>query len=398
MTPRAGKPIKKVLHFKAGPYLPVTETWIYNQINTLSRFSPIVYAVGTENLHLFPTGKVRSFSIGAGPPASGDPAGRFMARLLFHISFASSLFLDRPVLAHAHFGPSGFAFLRFKRLFGIPLVTTFYGYDLNQLVTLHPEWRERYKNLFALGDLFLVEGSHMKKTLAGLGCPEGKILVQHLGVDTDRIPFRPRSPGTSGEVRVLMSASFREKKGIPYGLEAFGRVVRNHPELHMKMTIIGDSDGSPAGNDEKEKIRSLMEQYGLHESVTLLGYKPYPVFLDELYRHHIFLSPSVHASDGDVEGGAPVSIIEASASGMPVLSTTHCDIPEVIAHGNTGYLVPERDVEALAGKLLLLVRRSDLWPSLGAAGRVRIEADYDIRKQAERLEAIYDRLLPGLDR
>lgn len=383
--------MKRVLHFKAGPYLPLTETWIYNQIRTLKTYVPVVYGVGTENLDVYPTKRVRSLILESESRALRAVVTQPMPRqFLFNVLFLSFLLRDRPVLTHAHFGPSGYSFLRFKKLFKIPLLTTFYGYDLNQLITQDPRWKERYRKLFDEGELFLVEGSHMKQTLTNIGCPPEKAVVQHLGVDLQKIPFSPRSPGTDGEIRVLVSASFREKKGIPYGIEAFARVHNACPGLNLKMTIIGDSSGTASENAEKEKIFDVVRRYRIQNDVKMLGYQPYSVFLAELFRHHIFLSPSVHASDGDVEGGSPVSIIEASASGIPVLSTTHCDIPEVILNGTSGYLVPERDVEALEEKLMKLAIEPSLWAPMGNAGRRHIEANYHIDTQGVRLEEIYN--------
>ncbi|MCZ6786716.1 MAG: glycosyltransferase, partial [Planctomycetota bacterium] len=94
-------------------------------------------------------------------------------------------------------------------------------------------------------------------------------------------------------------------------------------------------------------------------------------------------------------GGAPVSIIEASATAMPVLSTTHCDIPEVVIDGETGVLAPERDVGALAAGLERLVARSDDWKRLGEAARRRMDAEFDVRSQAARLAALYRELVSG---
>jgi len=99
---------------------------------------------------------------------------------------------------------------------------------------------------------------------------------------------------------------------------------------NLQLTIIGDATNSQRTKKEKEKILRLISKYNLNNCIKMLGYQPHSIFIKELYKHHIFLSPSIHASDGDTEGGAPVSIIEASASGMPILSTIHCDIPEVV--------------------------------------------------------------------
>ena len=163
-----------------------------------------------------------------------------------------------------------------------PLITTFYGYDLSLLPSQSSEWKIKYKELFKEGELFLVEGSHMKKCLIELGCSEEKIIVQHLGIDLDKIKFVPRS-NENEEIRILISASFTEKKGIPHAVEAFGQVKRLHPELKLKLTIIGDSRGSPAGEEEKKKIFDTIQRYNLKDCVNMLGYQLYPVFLRELY-------------------------------------------------------------------------------------------------------------------
>jgi len=209
-----------------------------------------------------------------------------------------------------------------------------------------------------------------------------------LGVDLDRIKFVPRKLGGNSEIRILIAASFREKKGIPYGVDAFGRLTKKHENL--RLTIIGDSRGSPEEEKQKEDILAAINKYHLDSCVKLTSYLPYTLFLRELGNHHIFLSPSVRASNGDTEGGAPVSIIEASASGMPILSTTHCDIPEVVINAESGYLVPERNVDALAEKLELLISNSGMWEQMGQKGREHIEKNYNIMTQVQRLEEIYD--------
>ena len=384
--------MKTVIHYKVGPYLPITETWIYGQIKNLKRYKPIVYATSIENLDIYPIKNIRPLNLKKG---LGDVRTFFNKgwNKVFHFYpfFVSALLKDKPQLIHAHFGPSGYSFLPLKRLFRLPLITTFYGCDVSYLPQQDVRWRERYRELFQQGDSFLVEGAHMKKSLMELGCPEEKIIVQHLGIDLDRINFVSRKSEEDGEVRVLIAGSFREKKGIPYAVEAFGQVREKHKDL--RLTIIGDSAGLSREEREKQKILKAIDKYHLNNCVRMLGYQPHPVFLNELYEHHIFLSPSVHAADGDTEGGAPVSIIEASASGMPILSTTHCDISEVVIDGETGYLVPERDMDALVEELEHLVSHPDIWKQMGKKGRDHIEKNYDIIKQAQKLEEIYDEVL-----
>ncbi len=257
----------------------------------------------------------------------------------------------------------------------------------------HPEWKMKYQTLFNRGDIFLVEGSHMKQCLIKLGCPDEKIIVQHIGIDTDNIKYNPRVISGDGEIKILISASFREKKGIPYAVKAFGIVKKNHPDIKLQLTIIGDSSGSSEENKIKSEILNIIDEYSLNDCTRMLGYQPHSIFIKELYAHHIFLHPSVHASNGDTEGGSPVSITEASASGMPILSTTHCDIPEVVINNQSGFLVPEKDISALTEKLEHLILNPQLWQEMGLCGRNHIEQNYNLKEQVKKLEDTYDRVL-----
>lgn len=111
---------------------------------------------------------------------------------------------------------------------------------------------------------------------------------------------------------------------------------------------------------------------------------------EEAYKHHIFISPSVTAKNGDTEGGAPVTVIEMAASGMPIVSTTHCDIPEVIEDGVTGLLAPERDVDKLVSRIQWFLKNNNSWEAMLRAGRQKSEREFDVRAQAERLGEIYE--------
>jgi len=378
--------MRTVVHYKNGPYLATTETWIYGQIRNVQRYKAIVHCRRTENLDIYPTDHIRR------TVSESEVSGSRKLSHKIRDNLSELLFLsrDRPCVVHAHYGPAGYRFLKFKRIFNLPLVTGFYGFDATMLPTQSPKWKKLYQKLFRRGELFLVEGAHMKQSLMSLGCPAGKIVIQHLGVDCDRITYVPRRYMESEEIKVLVTGSFREKKGIPYAIEAFGRVKKHNPELKFKLTIIGDSTGRSDEDLEKRRILCKIREYHLTDCTNMLGYKPHSVFLRELYKHHIFLSPSVLASSGDSEGGAPVSIIEASASGMPVISTMHCDIPEVVINEKSGYLVPERDVDALTEKLEFLVLNPGVCRAMGLVGRKHICSQYDVRQQVQRLEDIYD--------
>ncbi len=226
----------------------------------------------------------------------------------------------------------------------------------------------------------------MAKCVAALGCPQAKIRVHHLGVDVDAIRFAPRRWKQGQPLRVLMAAAFREKKGLPFGLAALGKLRK---DVDLEITLIGDANREPRSQQEKRRILTTIERHGLGSRVRQLGYQPYRRLLEEAYQHHIFLAPSVTSTDGDTEGGAPVTLIDLAASGMPIVSTRHCDIPNLVEDGVTGLLANERDVEGLVENLRRLVREPDAWESMAAAGRHRVESEFNARTQGRRLRTVY---------
>jgi colanic acid/amylovoran biosynthesis glycosyltransferase len=211
--------MRNVIHYKADSYLPIVETWIYELVKNQKRYSPIVYSLTTENLDIFPTQVIRSLELrkGLGSFASFFNKGWNML-FNFYPGFILPMLKDKPSLIHAHFGPSGYNFLFYKRLFRLPMITNFYGYDMSQLPLQNKEWRKRYIKLFNRGNCFLVQGYSMKKSLMELGCPEEKIIIQHIGIDLEKIKFTPRIPGSDGLIKILIASRFREKKGIPYSV------------------------------------------------------------------------------------------------------------------------------------------------------------------------------------
>jgi colanic acid/amylovoran biosynthesis glycosyltransferase len=182
-----------------------------------------------------------------------------------------------------------------------------------------------------------------------------------------------------------MAASFREKKGLGYGLEAFARLAQRR-RGQVQLTIIGDGP-------LKDELRELATRMKVMPFIRWLGYQPHEVFLREAAACHLYMAPSVVAADGDTEGGAPVSIIEAQATGLPVLATTHADIPEVTLPGVSAFLVPERDVDALEERLEFLLDHPECWAEMGMAGRAHVHREFDSLSQGKRLEGLYRRIM-----
>lgn len=290
---------------------------------------------------------------------------------------------SRASLIHAHHGPNGYEALRIKRSTSLPLITTFYGADMS-VVPKVPGWMEKYAELFSEGDLFLVEGSHMMQKLVELGCPEGKVDIQHIAIDTEQFRFHARSPRGDGTINLLFCGRFTEKKGLMYALRAFSAVYQQFPGLRLR--IIGDGE-------QRQQVEQFVRKNNLERAVEFLGYQSHAVVAYEMDQADIFIHPSVTAANGDTEGGAPTILLEAQASGIPVLTTWHADIPEVTLPGQSALLSKERDWEGLADNLFHFISKPDEWLSFGQAGRYHVEQNYNIRTEVIKLESKYLQLL-----
>ena len=380
----------KVIH-SVLVWLPQTQTWIYNQVKNLpDKIEAHVVCEETEHLVQFVVPNIHCLH-DASKLRYIYEKGLRKLQLKRYPCFLTALSneLDTHIL-HSHFGDVGWGDLRVITSMNLKHVVSFYGFDVNMLPMQKPVWIERYHQLFKKADIFLCEGPHMIKQLVSMGCPREKVKLQHLGIDVEKIAYCPRIWKKGEPLCVLIAASFTEKKGIPYALEA---LIKLQSVVPIELTIIGDARPKSHSLKEKQKILSILEVGGLKLKTKLLGYQPYTVLFEEAYKNHIFISPSVTATNGDTEGGAPISLIEMMATGMIVVSTTHCDIPEEVNYGVKDWLVAERDVDGLVGKLAWLLEHPGEWVKMLDIGRKHIETEYDAKKQGKRLANIYHEII-----
>jgi len=378
----------QVLH--TNPYwLRFNENWIYNQVNNLPE-SVInhVFCQRTTNLNLFPVKKIHSL-----PKVEYEFHKLLRKAQLksFQINLQRKRLLKVTLkqqidIIHSHFGHFGWNDMLKTPDSKHRHIVTFYGADVTQLPQVKPFWNKRYKELFEEVDMVLCEGSFMAKRIKNLGCNPSKVRVHHLGVNVDNIKFLPRKWDKKDKLKILMASSFREKKGIPYAIKAMGLLSK---DIDIQITIIGDASASLDSQNEKENILDSIKEAQLTDKITFLGIQPYNVLLNEAYKHHLFITTSVTAKDGDSEGGAPVSLIDMAATGMPIVSSFHCDIPEVIIHGETGRLAIEKNVNDIYDQLMWYIDNPDGWLGLLNKARKRMESEYNAKIQGQRLYEIY---------
>lgn len=378
----------KIIH-NVPTWLPQTQTWLFNQALHLSKtdFESHIVCESTENLDQFPIPNIHNLEETFWLYRYWN---LFLRRFHFrnHLGFLTKVAnATNAQIIHSHFGNIGWASLGAITKSRTKHVVTFYGLDVNMLPTQDHRWFSRYKRLFQQADLFLCEGSHMASCLIKLGCPPSKVKVHHLGIEVNNIKYKPRKWKHGDTLNVLIAASFREKKGIPYALEALG-YIKN--EINLNITIIGDANNTPSSQKELENINHIIEKYELKTKIKFLGFQPYSVLMSEAYNNHIFLSPSVTAENGDTEGGAPVTLIEMMATGMPIVSTQHCDIPEVVNYNNKdNLLAKERDSLDVANKIRWLLDNPQSWKELCDVGRKHVEVNYNAVTQGVRLGDLY---------
>lgn len=293
--------------------------------------------------------------------------------------------IDKPAydVIHCHFGPNGNKGALIKKyLFPESiLATTFHGYDLTVEVNSdnchHP-----YSQLFELCDLFLPISERWQRRLIELGCPAQKIKVHHMGVDIGR--FAPDTDKNSDkDVEVISIARLSEKKGLQYGIRALKRVKDNYPNLHY--SIIGDGP-------LRQTLEALIAELGLSDNVSLLGWKDQEEVVQLLAQSDILLAPSVTSVNGDQEG-IPVVLMEAMAMKVPVISTWHSGIPELVKDKVSGLLVSERDTDAIAQSLILLANSQKMRTEMGFNGRKFIEENFNVRNLNYELTELFERLV-----
>ena len=262
----------------------------------------------------------------------------------------------------AEFGPSGVAVMDACRQLNLPLVVHFHGFDLSVRRVLE-RYASAYSVMFRQADGLIAVSRSMQRKLIEMGAPPERVHYNPCGVNCEL--FAGASPADAAPL-VLTVGRFVEKKGPQLTLAAFARVLQLYPLARLRM--IGDGP-------LLEACRKLSHSLAINHAVTFPGSQPHRLVADEMRRARLFAQHSIEAPSGDSEG-TPVSILEAGASGLPVVSTYHGGIPDVVVDNETGLLVQERDVAGMASQMHRLLRDPALAEALGRAARQRIKLHF----------------------
>lgn len=378
---------RRIIVFHNQP-IGISETFVYNQIVGLKRYQPIVIGIkhprgpGIDvshlNIHLINQGgiigTVREIGI----------------KVLGYVPNDINRLIDQvqPHLIHAHFAPYGAVAMPLARQHGLPLLVSVHGTDVTMSDT--PIWRSSYmahrlyllrrRALAQMVSRVIVLSDFLRRIVVERhGFAPERVVCIHLGVDIQR--FNP-NPQMTVPGKILYVGRLIERKGLPFLLQALARLRNRFPELQL--TVIGDG---PMRQPYEALGRDLLGQ-----RVTFLGAQPNEVVQRHLAEACIFCMPSITMPSGEAES-LGVVFLEAMAMQVPPVSFHSGGIPEVIIHGQTGFLARERDVEELAHYIEMLLANPDLRHRLGVQGRQWVEKEFNLEKQNARLESLYDEVV-----
>lgn len=342
--------------------LPGSETFIANQVGALRRWEPVVAGLRAqdEGLDVRP-----GFVLDAGRTPARRADRRLFART--GVGVRVGRLLRGAALVHAHFGPDAARIARAAVVARRPLLATFHGYD----ATIEPAaLGVDYRVLFARAAGLVAVSGFIRDRLVALGAPAERIRVLPIGVPVPPDPGEPAGPP-----RLLFVGRLVEKKGCADLLDALAGLEARPP-----LTVIGD--GPLRGPLQRRAAE-------LRVDARFLGRRSPPQIAAAMRDATAFCVPSRTAGDGDREGFGMV-FLEAAAHRLPVVGYASGGVPEAVADGGTGLLAPEGDVPGLARRLARLLDDPGLARRLGAAGRERVEREFELGACTAALESYYD--------
>ena len=357
---------------------------IYRQVTGLQRYDTFVVAQQRQSHDKFPFDKVE---------VTRKPQSNFVRR--FWLKYVKR---EPPIvyrgeygvlekilnrrgadLLHVYFGHTGVHLLPFIRRWRRPAIVSFHGMDVQQRED-QPGYVEKLRDLLGVLPLVLARSHSLRDRLIDLGCPEEKIRINRTGIPMGRFPVAERAFPGDGAWRFVQACRLIEKKGLDVALKAFAEFAGRYPKSHF--TIAGEGP-------LLAEMEQLSGELGVADKVTFAG------FLDEsslgkLYAEsHVFVHPSQLTEDQNQEG-VPNSMLEGMATGLPVAATLHGGIPEAVANGETGILVPERDFKGLTKALFSFASDAQRWEQFSAAAARSVREQFEQCAQIAKLESFYD--------
>jgi glycosyltransferase involved in cell wall biosynthesis len=291
--------------------------------------------------------------------------------------FRRSLIEHNIHAVHAHFGTVGTKVAPLCKSLGIPLIVTAHGFDISAVPQRWPAYRKALHGLFKQCKYIIAISNDMARQLKNMGCESERIRVCYLGVPIDEFTFVERR-WRRGPVRFLHVGRLVAKKGVPDLVRAFALAF---PKSNSTiLDIVGDGP-------ERDIVKQVIQKVKPANPVNLHGEIPHTRIPEILHRADVFVLNSRRDALGTTEG-LPISILEAAATGLPVISTRHAGIPEAVLDGETGSLVGECDNDDLSLRMVELMDPS-LRARWGNNARTYMKEKFSLKYWNSRLANIY---------
>lgn len=285
-------------------------------------------------------------------------------------------------LLHVYFGHTGVHLLPFIRNWPRPALVSFHGMDIMERDD-DPAYAPRLRDLLQTLPMVLARSESLADRLVSLGCAREKIRINRTGIPMEGFAAQVRPFPADGAWRLIQASRFIEKKGLLVTLEAFARLHQKFPRATL--TLAGEG---PLLGRLQETARGL----GITEAVAFPGFFSQEQLAAAYREAHVFLHPSRTTEAGDQEG-VPNSMLEAMATGLPVVATLHGGIPEAVTSGEEGLLVPENDAPALADALFTLTGNPALYEKFSRQAAESVREKFEHSRSITKLEGFYRELL-----
>jgi colanic acid/amylovoran biosynthesis glycosyltransferase len=381
-------------------YLPNAQNWVFRMLNNLPDTEVNVAAYRyyneqfvTQKINLLPMPEYVSPELLEGRDQAKNIFSKIINRISilrknkYYFDYIGKWARENGIeIIHTHFANMGWQYLELKKITGLPYFVSFYGFDYESLPFRFQEWKKRYQSLYEQADGFVCEGAFGASILINQGCDPAKVHIVHLGVETSKIPAVARTKN-EGELHLLQLSNYSQKKGHIYSLQAFIQALNDCP--NMTLTFVGNELENIKGN-----LEALVKQHNIEHKVRFIGFIEFTKLYEFFGKYHVFIHPSCYSDTRDCEGGAPIVLLDAQCTGMPVISTTHCDIPEEVIHGKTGLLTPEKDVDALSGSIRTFYNmNNNTYQQFATAARQHVIENFDIKPCALQLQQLYNTIV-----
>lgn len=302
----------------------------------------------------------------------------------FYPHYVKSVIVKEKIdILHAHFATIGVEYMHIAKSLNVPLIVSFYGIDYERVPFEKPRYRKWYKMMFEKATFIICEGENGPKILSKMGCPPEKIRIVKLGIDGANIPFFTRKKVVN-QLRLIQAATFTEKKGFLDTLLAFAKALKTCPNMYL--TLVGEKVDA----NYYKKMSEIIDKHQLSEKVEILDFVA-DDFHQFLQKFDVFIHPSRYSALMECEGGAPVVLLDAQATGLPIISTRHCDIPSEVVDGATGLLSDEGVLEAIAHNIKLFYEMENTdYQRFALTARKHVLAEYDSKNNCKTLRKVYE--------